>query len=186
MILVNDSKAMDLSSHLEDYLEAIANLERDSRVARSRDIAQRLGVTKASVTAALRALSERGLINYQPYSHITLTDQGQALAREVIHRHDTITRFFHEVLGMERAAAESNACRVEHAVDDEVMRRLATLLETLATCPRCGAQGPPAPPAPPAAGDADAPRTCRACQDSPGTPSERGADPLARRPPGGV
>lgn len=138
---MRDAKAPDLSSNLEDYLEVIAHLEAESRVARSRDIAQRLGVTKASVTAALRALSERGLVNYQPYSHITLTAQGQALAGEVIRRHETITRFFHDILGMERRAAEANACRVEHAVDDEVMRRLAGLLETLATCPRCGAAG---------------------------------------------
>jgi DtxR family Mn-dependent transcriptional regulator len=136
---MSEGKAPDLSSNLEDYLEAIAHLEEQSRVARSRDIALRLGVTKASVTAALRALGERGLVNYQPYSHITLTAQGQALAREVIRRHETISRFFHEVLGMEPGPAEANACRVEHAVDDEVMARLGAFLEALDSCPRSGA-----------------------------------------------
>ena len=62
-----------LSASLEDYLEVIFHLEQSNRVARAKDIADQMNVQRASVTGALKALSGRGLINYSPYSFITLT-----------------------------------------------------------------------------------------------------------------
>ena len=56
----------DLSASLEDYLEAIFNIASQSKIARSKDIAKMLGVSKSSVTGALRALKEKGLANYEP------------------------------------------------------------------------------------------------------------------------
>jgi DtxR family Mn-dependent transcriptional regulator len=66
----------DLSASLEDYLEAIYNLAEAKKVARSRDIAEALGVSRASVTGALRALKEKGLIEHEPYGYVTLTEAG--------------------------------------------------------------------------------------------------------------
>ena len=67
----------NLSSSLEDYLEAIFNLLKESNIARSKDIAESLGVSRASVTGALRVLKEKGLANYKPYDYITLTETGR-------------------------------------------------------------------------------------------------------------
>ena len=66
-----------LSRSLEDYLETILLLVRRKRVARVRDIAKRLNVGMPAVTAALKALSKRKLVNYDPYQVVTLTDRQQ-------------------------------------------------------------------------------------------------------------
>ncbi len=125
-----------LTSQSEDYLEAIAKLQEQDRVARAKDIAERLGVTPGTVTSALRGLSEKGLINYQPYSHVTLTPEGERLAADIIHRHDTLTRFLREVLNIPPAEAEENACRAEHVLGCEVIARMACLMDYLDHLPR--------------------------------------------------
>ena len=69
--------AQALSASMENYLEAIFLLVRDGPVARAKDISQRLGVNRSSVTGALQAMSERGLVNYKRYGFVTLTQQGE-------------------------------------------------------------------------------------------------------------
>jgi len=127
-----------LTRSLEDYLEAILLLVRRGRVARVRDIAHRLEVGMPAVSAALKTLSARGLVNYDPYQVITLTDRGCELAEEVSRRHDILRRFLTEVLGLDAASAEANACRMEHAVDAPLLDRLERFNEFLRRCPRIG------------------------------------------------
>jgi DtxR family Mn-dependent transcriptional regulator len=129
-------RVSELSHQLEDYLEAISVLQEEDRVARSKDIAERLGVTRATVTSALRSLGEKGLINYQPYSHITLTKPGQALADEIRRRHHTLTEFLRDILHTPPVQAEENACRAEHVFDQDVMDRMVSFLKFLKKCPR--------------------------------------------------
>ena len=90
-----------LSPSLEDYLEAILHLVRRDRVARVRDIAKRLGIGMPSVTVALKALSQRKLVNYDPYQVITLTDHGREVAEEISRWHLVLRRFLTEVLGLD-------------------------------------------------------------------------------------
>jgi len=127
-----------LTASLEDYLEAILFVVRQKRVARVRDIARRVGVSMPSVTAALKTLSERKLINYDPYQVVTLTDRGRETAEEISGRHFTLRRFLSDVLGLESESAEANACRMEHAVDAALLERLSRFAEFLHTCPRAG------------------------------------------------
>ena len=68
---------------MEDYLEAILALERLHKVARAKDIAERLKVKRGTVTGALKSLAEKGMINYTPYSYITLTPKGSEIASEI-------------------------------------------------------------------------------------------------------
>ena len=133
-----NSPSDNLTPQLEDYLEAIAELQHENRVARAKDIADRLNVTRGTVTSALRSLSEKHLINYQPYSHITLTDAGEAVADEIMRRHEVLTRYLHNVLQIPRQRAEENACRAEHVLDEEVIQRMVHFLEFLDKCPRTG------------------------------------------------
>lgn len=118
-----------LSASLEDYLEAIYNLSAQIQVARAKDIAQMLNVARASVTAALRTLSERELINYKPYGVITLTERGRKLAWKIVRRHEMLSYFFAQILGVEAAAAQKAACRTEHTLGPEVTSRLAAFVE---------------------------------------------------------
>lgn len=127
-----------LSSNLEDYLEAIYHLQAERKVARAKDIADRMGVSRASVTGALKALADKGLINYEPYSFTTLTARGEDVAGKIVGRHTVLKDFFQHILMLDPVAAEENACRVEHAMDDEAMDRLVRFLGFLRNCPRSG------------------------------------------------
>jgi DtxR family Mn-dependent transcriptional regulator len=124
---------------LEDYLEVIFHLEQSNRVARAKDIADQMSVQRASVTGALKSLAGRGLINYSPYSYITLTSAGRSIARDVIHRHEVLKEFFITALQMDSEQAETNACRIEHGINPEGIDRLVRFLEFIKICPRTGA-----------------------------------------------
>ncbi|MBC8208233.1 MAG: metal-dependent transcriptional regulator [Desulfobulbaceae bacterium] len=129
-----------LSASLEDYIEAIHHIAENNKVARSKDIAQRLDVSRASVTEALRALAKRELINYAPYEAITMTAKGKKAARDVIFRHEALKRFFVEVLAIDQDIAEEGACRVEHSAPPEVISRMISFIEFLNACPRGGSE----------------------------------------------
>jgi len=117
-------KPINLSASLEDYLEAIYMSSRKHGEARSKEIMKRLGVTGPSVTEALQLLAVKGLVNYTPYEAITLTEQGTAIARDVLHRHETLRDFFIEVLGIDPQTADEGACRMEHAVSPAIVERM--------------------------------------------------------------
>ncbi|MFP4141707.1 MAG: metal-dependent transcriptional regulator [Planctomycetota bacterium] len=125
-----------LTASQEDYLEAILLLVREGRVARVRDIAAHVGVGKPSVTAALKTLAKRELVNYDPYQYITLTEAGRAAAERVERRHHVIKDFLTAILGIDPETAEENACRMEHAVDQQVMQRLQAFAEFAQSCPQ--------------------------------------------------
>lgn len=128
-----------LTSVQEDYVESILSLIRSGQVARVRDIARSLGVGMPSVTAALKSLAKRKLVNYEAYQFITLTDRGREVAEEVSQRHQVIRHFLTEVLGLDGACADANACRMEHGMDDQVLGRLRLFNEFIGLSPADGA-----------------------------------------------
>jgi DtxR family Mn-dependent transcriptional regulator len=115
-----------LSASLEDYLEAIFNLADESGCARSKDIAEALGVARSSVTGALQLLREKGLAHHEPYGGVTLTRQGRAAAREVARKHEILKSFFMNVLGVEKEAAQRAACQAEHALESDIIGKLVS------------------------------------------------------------
>lgn len=128
-----------LSENLEDYLETILALESENKVARVKDIAEKLGVLRGSVSGALRSLAEKGLVNHEPYSFITLTEAGKQRATEIRRRHDVIRGFLSDVLQIDGDTAEANACRMEHVMDKQCVDRLVQFIEYIKQCPRTGA-----------------------------------------------
>ncbi|NLV24674.1 MAG: metal-dependent transcriptional regulator [Deltaproteobacteria bacterium] len=129
---------LELSESLENYLEAILDLEKTSKVARTKDIAEKLGIKPGSVTGALRVLGEKGLINYSPYAFITLTPEGKKIALEIRHRHKTLKYFLHDILQVDDVTADATACRMEHAIDGESLKKLISFIDFLQKCPRTG------------------------------------------------
>ena len=127
-----------LSASLEDYLEAIFHIVRVKQAARPKDIAQRLDVGNSSVTGALKALAARKLVNYAPYDVVTLTSSGEAVARDVVWRHETLREFFIKVLAADTDLAERAACEMEHAVPAELIDRFVRFVEFIEMCPRGG------------------------------------------------
>jgi DtxR family transcriptional regulator, Mn-dependent transcriptional regulator len=124
-----------LTSAMEDYLEAIYHLERERRIARVRDIANRLGVKMSSVSSALKSLGSRGLIQYDPHQFITLTERGIKKAKEIVRKHEVLQRFLVKVLQVDETVAEDNACRIEHHLDPEVIEKLTRFVEFIEMCP---------------------------------------------------
>lgn len=124
-----------LTSAMEDYLEAIYHLEQERRIARVRDIAKRVGVKMSSVSSALRTLAGRGLVRYDRYQYITLTDEGAAAAKEIVRKHEALKRFLVRILDIEETIAEDNACRIEHHLDPQVIDRLIRYVEFTDMCP---------------------------------------------------
>lgn len=127
-----------LSDNMENYLEAILELESVHKVARVKDIADRLGVQRGSASGALKTLGEKGLINYEPYSYITLTPSGRTIAAEIAHRHAVLRDFLLNVLQIEPEVAEATACKMEHAIDQTTKERLICFIQYINTCPRAG------------------------------------------------
>ena len=123
------AKKDSLSASLEDYLEAIFNLAGKSDVARSKDIAKSLGVSRASVTGALRTLKKKRLINYKPYDYVTLTKAGKVAAIKVARKHEILKSFFADVLGIDADTAQKAACKAEHALGPRVIAKLLRFIE---------------------------------------------------------
>ena len=132
------SQIEELSASLEDYLEAIYHVVSEKQAARAKDIARKTGVNSSSVTGALRALAEKGYINYAPYDLITLTPKGQQHARDVVRRHEALKDFFTRVLFIDSTEAEATACKMEHTVSRSVLDRIISLMEFIDLCPRAG------------------------------------------------
>jgi DtxR family Mn-dependent transcriptional regulator len=127
-----------LSENLEDYLETILILQNKNTVARVKDIAEKLGVLSGTVTSALRSLSDKKLIDYKPYSFITLTKKGKKIAKEILRRHNVVKDFLQCVLLLDENKAEENACRMEHSMDRVAVNRLVQFIEYIYQCPRTG------------------------------------------------
>jgi len=118
----------ELSSTLEDYLEAIFRIENKKRAARVRDISSHLSVAKSTVNAALKSLAEKQLINYEPYELITLTEEGRNRALSIVRSHQIIRHFMQEILALGDEKADRIACTMEHVVDREVVERFVCFL----------------------------------------------------------
>jgi len=123
-----------MTSHLEEYLEAILHIAGQNGEAHASTVADRVGVTRASVTGALRALADRGLILYQPYQPVVLTDEGRKAAQVCADRHEFLHKFFRDQLGMDDGEADAVASRVEHVAGATVLARLAEFGRFLADC----------------------------------------------------
>lgn len=122
------AKKAKLSASLEDYLEAIFNLAGENNITRSRDIAEQLGVSRASVTGALRTLKKKGLCNYKPYDYISLTEAGKAAAAEIANRHEILKSFFADVLSVKPEIAQEAACKAEHTLGPEIITKLLSFV----------------------------------------------------------
>jgi len=118
-----------LSPTLEDYLETIYELCRQEGIARVKDIAARLSVTNPSAVGAIKALKRRNLVCQERYGYVRLTGSGEEVGAAILHKHDVLSHFLEQVLGLDPATASRDACRLEHAVSPETVRRLLAVAE---------------------------------------------------------
>jgi DtxR family Mn-dependent transcriptional regulator len=125
---------------MEDYLEVIFHVINEKQAVRPKDIAKRLKVSNASVTGALRTLTEKKLIHYAPYDVITLTERGRAAAKDVVRRHEVLRDFFVKVLAVDEKTADDAACRMEHSIPKVILERFIQFADFIEICPRAGSK----------------------------------------------
>ncbi len=125
-----------ISSKMEDYLTTIHGLCREEGVARVKGIAERLEVSNASVVGALKNLKRRELVLQEPYGYIRLTERGEQIASSVIQRHQVLTHFFENVLHLDPETSEIDACRIEHEVSPQTVKRLRALADFIEKRPK--------------------------------------------------
>ena len=140
--MVKQEVQREQTASMEDYLEAVAMLQGKDKVVRVSQISRKLKVKMPSVTSALKKLSEQKLVEHERYGHIKLTPEGDKVARDVIYRHEALTRFFAQALGIDRETAEEDACKIEHVISPLSMERLAKFVEFIEACPLGGANLP--------------------------------------------
>lgn len=107
----------------EDYLESMIILKEKNGYIRSIDIATFLGVTKPSVSNAMKRLREEGYIEMNRSGFITVTEKGMEIADKIYTRHKKLTDFF-IALGVTAEVAEDDACRIEHDLSDETFEAI--------------------------------------------------------------
>lgn len=124
------------TARMEDYLEAVFELERDEGIAKVSSLARRLGVTMPTVNSAINRLSEKKLVKHDRYGDVELTGKGREIAAEVSRRHEMLGLFLSEILGMDEEAAHRDACKMEHSLSPEAAERLASFVEFILEAPR--------------------------------------------------
>jgi len=101
-----------MTESLENYLEMIGFLNDEGEI-RVTDIASRLDVSKPSVLTALKTLEEQGFLEHQHYGTISLTKKGMSEARAIRERHQLLTSYLKDILGVSAEIAEKDACKME-------------------------------------------------------------------------
>ncbi|MEN8905451.1 MAG: metal-dependent transcriptional regulator [Clostridiales bacterium] len=117
-----------LSASLQDYLEAILELEESENQVRITDIAKRLKIAKASVNQSIHKLKELELVIQQMYGPVLLTNEGRDIAIKIRDRHRKLRKFLIEVLNVKPEVAEKDACSMEHVVSPQTMDKLTEFL----------------------------------------------------------
>lgn len=121
-----------MSMSHEDYLEAIVMLGGTTEVSvRSVDIANKLGVSKASVNKAVTSLKEKGLVDQPYYGDVTLTEDGYAYGSQVFDRHRMLRDFLTKAVGIDPEVADKEACQMEHAISDESFKKWCAFIKKL-------------------------------------------------------
>ncbi|KXJ98166.1 MAG: Iron-dependent repressor IdeR [Parcubacteria bacterium OLB19] len=123
------SKTVAVSATKEDYVRAIYLLQNSPKGATVTDIALRLGLRKSTVSERIKELVKDGLVTADPYADISLTKEGVFLGEKMTYKHRIIEVFLNDVLKVPKNKIHEEAERLEHAVSDDVIKRLAKFLE---------------------------------------------------------
>lgn len=120
----------NLTQSIEDYLKAIFELTRTQGRASTNQIAQRMGVTPASVTGMLKRLAvyDPPLLEYHKHRGVALTDEGKQVALELIRHHRLLELYLHEQLGYSWDEVHDEADRLEHVISEDFEERIAQAL----------------------------------------------------------
>ena len=120
---------MMLTPNMEDYLEAIYEIDCTKHAVRVKDVSKKLSVTMPSVNGALKNLEAKGLIRHEKYEYIELTEAGIDQASKIASRHRVLCTFLKDILGVDNETAEEEACKIEHVLSLGTMQKINAYIE---------------------------------------------------------
>jgi len=125
----------DLGEKIEECLEVLFRLERNNKRVKTTELAEKLGSPLSSMTVLLQRLANMGLVDYEPYKGVKLTDEGRKVAVKIIRRHRLSERFLTDILGLNWCEVHEHACKLEHAITDKIEEKLDEKLGGPTVCP---------------------------------------------------
>jgi DtxR family Mn-dependent transcriptional regulator len=125
----------EVTQVVEEYLEGIYRLQEKSGVARTSDIVKLLQVVPGTVTNTVERLEKEGMLRHEPYKGVKLTDKGRKIALDVIRRHRLSERLLTDFIRVDWDKAHDAACKLEHGITDDVIKKLEKALGHPKTCP---------------------------------------------------
>lgn len=114
-----------ITKSTEEYLKTIYIIKKQNGNIRVTDIANKMNCSKPSVNKAINNLKEEGMLNYETYGTIELTEKGEDLAKKIIEAYDIVYVFLKDVLNLEEGKAEKEAEKIKMAITDETINELA-------------------------------------------------------------
>jgi Mn-dependent DtxR family transcriptional regulator len=126
----NNTKKPECTYRMEDYLEIIYELVQHKGYATLADVAEYLNVRPPSVTAMMRRLDQSGLLNYEKYRGIQLTERGKDIAKIIHNRHSILSEFL-GMIGVNEKIANEDAESMEHHLHPQTMLQLTELMHIL-------------------------------------------------------
>lgn len=113
-----------ITSSLEEYLKNIYVLKKQGEKIKVTSIAERMKCTKPSVNKAINNLKSKGLVNYEVYGEIELTEQGEEIAKKVLEAYDIVYVFLNEILEIPKENAEKEAIKLKSVMEDDTLNKL--------------------------------------------------------------
>lgn len=114
-----------ISKASEEYLKTMYILKKQNDNIRVTDIANKMNCSKPSVNKAINNLKENGLVNYESYGKIELTEEGEELAKKILEAYDIVYLFLKDVLNLEEEEAKKEAEKIKLAINDATINKLA-------------------------------------------------------------
>jgi DtxR family Mn-dependent transcriptional regulator len=125
----------EVTEVVEEYLEGIYRLQEKSGVARTSDIVKLLQVVPGTVTNTVERLEKEDMLRHEPYKGVKLTDKGRKIALNVIRRHRLSERLLTDFIRVDWDKAHDAACKLEHGISTDVVKKLEKALGHPRTCP---------------------------------------------------
>ena len=121
-----------ITNSLEEYLKTIYILKNTEKQIRVTDISRRLNCSKPSVNRALNCLKDEGLVLYEAYGNIEITNQGIEVAKSIVKKQDILKLFLTQMLGVDEETAGAEATNMKHAISEETISKLENyIIKTL-------------------------------------------------------
>ena len=126
----NSDVGVMTTGNREDYLINILRLTEGEGVAKTTELAQYMDVSPASVSEMIKVLANEGLVKYEKYRGVSLTDDGLKYARQLRKKHHVLERFLIDYLNIDHKTAHEEACKMEHAISDDSAIKMCHMMGT--------------------------------------------------------